>query len=87
MATAGGALDEALVEEFKAAFRGELLRPGDPGYEEARTVWNAMIDRRPALIARCHETDDVVTAVAQDGRAAPAEEAGGAGDEEPHPRR
>ncbi len=42
----------------------ESLRPGEPGYDDARRVWNAMIDRRPALIARCRETADVVTAVA-----------------------
>jgi FAD/FMN-containing dehydrogenase len=44
--------------------RPGILRPGEPGYDEARRVWNAMIDRRPALIARCHETADVVAAVA-----------------------
>ena len=43
----------------------EILRPGDPAYDDARRVWNAMIDRRPALIARCHETADVVTAIAR----------------------
>jgi hypothetical protein len=46
-------VEEAAVEEFKEGLRGELLRPGDDGYEEARRVWNAMIDKRPALIARC----------------------------------
>ncbi|TCO43667.1 FAD/FMN-containing dehydrogenase [Kribbella antiqua] len=40
-----------------------ILRAGDPGYDEARTVWNAMIDRRPVAIARCHTTEDVVEAV------------------------
>ena len=44
-------------------FRGEQLAPGDPGYDEARAVFNAMIDRHPALIARCTGTDDVVRAV------------------------
>ncbi|HKJ58003.1 MAG TPA: FAD-linked oxidase, partial [Halobacteriales archaeon] len=43
--------------------RGALLRPGDAGYDDARTVWNAMIDRRPALVAQCAGTADVMTAV------------------------
>ena len=43
--------------------RGDLLYPGDQGYDEARTVWNAMIDRYPAAIARCTGTADVVAAV------------------------
>jgi FAD/FMN-containing dehydrogenase len=42
----------------------EILRPGDMGYDDARRVWNAMVDRRPALIARCREPRDVVAAVA-----------------------
>ncbi|SOE02861.1 FAD-binding oxidoreductase [Blastococcus haudaquaticus] len=41
----------------------ELLRPEDPGYDRARRVWNAMVDHRPALIARCREVSDVVTAI------------------------
>ena len=41
----------------------KLLNPGAPGYDAARSVWNAMIDRRPALIARCGSTDDVMAAV------------------------
>lgn len=44
--------------------RPGMVRPGEPGYDEARRVWNAMVDRRPALIARCRETADVVAAVA-----------------------
>jgi FAD/FMN-containing dehydrogenase len=44
-------------------FGGEVLSPGDTGYDEARAVFNGMIDRRPALIAVCSSTDDVVTAV------------------------
>ncbi|HET9332101.1 MAG TPA: FAD-binding oxidoreductase [Gemmatimonadota bacterium] len=53
---------EALAA-FRAAFRGPVLEPGDPGYDEARQVWNAMIDRRPGLIARATGTADVVAAV------------------------
>ena len=42
----------------------EILHPGDAGYDESRAVWNAMVDRRPAMIVRCRETRDVVRAVA-----------------------
>jgi FAD/FMN-containing dehydrogenase len=46
-----------------ADFSGEVLRPADPGYDDARHVFNGMIDRRPALIARCRNADDVSAAV------------------------
>jgi FAD/FMN-containing dehydrogenase len=52
-----------VTDEFRAAFRGALIEPGDPGYDEARAVYNGMIDRRPRLIARCADTADVVAAV------------------------
>ncbi|MGJ7917957.1 FAD-binding protein [Massilia sp. LXY-6] len=52
-----------MVDAFKATLRGPVLQPGEPGYDEARAVWNAMIDRRPALIARCSGTADVMAAV------------------------
>ena len=45
-------------------FQGHILEPDDDGYYEARQVWNAMVDKRPALIACCLDTDDVVTALA-----------------------
>ena len=44
-------------------FAGDLVAPGDEGYDEARKVWNGAIDRRPALIARCRSADDVVAAL------------------------
>lgn len=63
--TTGGetVLEEAAVEEFKSSLRGELLRPSDDGYHEARTTWNAIIDRRPAIMARCLGVADVLTCV------------------------
>lgn len=48
---------------FESHFKGVVLTPGDEGYDERRTVWNAMVDRRPAVIARCVHTDDVVAAL------------------------
>ena len=51
------------IEELKAGFHGEVLLPSDPAYDSARTIWNAMIDKRPAVIARCARTADVVRAV------------------------
>ncbi len=57
------ALEDAVVEELRGSLRGSLLAPDSPGYDEARAVWNAMIDRRPALIARCAGAADVVQAV------------------------
>jgi hypothetical protein len=51
------------VETFKASLRGELLRPGDTDYDEARKVWNGMIDKRPGLIARRTGVADVISAV------------------------
>jgi FAD/FMN-containing dehydrogenase len=50
-------------QAFRATFRGPVLRSSDPGYDDARKIWNAMIDRRPALIAMCTGTSDVVQAV------------------------
>jgi FAD/FMN-containing dehydrogenase len=55
--------DDTLVQSLDGAFAGELIAPGDPRYESARRVWNGMIDRRPALIARCAGEDDVVAAL------------------------
>jgi hypothetical protein len=56
-------LDAAVIQEFADRLRGELLQPGDVGYDAGRAVYNAMIDRRPALIARCADVADVIAAV------------------------
>jgi len=55
--------DPAAVAELKAMLRGRLLQPGDEDYDATRVVWNAMIDRRPAFIAQCRGTADVIAAV------------------------
>jgi FAD/FMN-containing dehydrogenase len=56
-------LERAGIEELKGSLRGELLMPGNAGYDTARAVWNAMIDRHPALIARCEGAADVSAAI------------------------
>ena len=61
-ATSDSLISDAITE-FKAIFKGPILRSGDEGYDQARTVWNGMIDRCPALIARCTDAADVVRAV------------------------
>jgi FAD/FMN-containing dehydrogenase len=53
----------AAADELRLRFSGELVVPGDAGYDEARAVWNGTIDRRPSVIARCSSVDDVVAAV------------------------
>jgi FAD/FMN-containing dehydrogenase len=59
----GMPLEAATVEEFAASFMGEMIRPEDTSYEEARKVYNGMIDKRPALIVRPTGTADVIDAV------------------------
>jgi hypothetical protein len=56
-------LDQSAVQDFKANLRGTLVQPADPDYDRARKVWNAMIDKRPALIARCAGAADVMQSV------------------------
>ena len=56
-------LDKSKIREFSSRFSGEVLLPGDVNYNEVRQIWNAMIDRRPALIARCVSPEDIVQAV------------------------
>jgi FAD/FMN-containing dehydrogenase len=63
--TEGGVieLERKAIDDFGGRLRGTLLLSGDPGYDDARSIWNAMIDRRPALIARCLGVADVVACV------------------------
>ena len=56
-------LNEATIAAFRADLRGELIQPGDPSYDAARQVYNAMIQRRPRLIARSADVADVMAAV------------------------
>jgi FAD/FMN-containing dehydrogenase len=58
------ALDEAAIREFSSDVRGQLIRPEDAGYDEARTVFYGGIDRRPALIVRAKDATDVSHVVA-----------------------
>ena len=51
------------IEAFERSFRGRLIRPGDPDYDAARALYNGMIDKKPALIARCTDAADVIAAV------------------------
>ena len=55
--------DQEAIQKFKATLRGELLTPGEAEYDSAREVWNALIDRRPALIARCAAAAGVIRCV------------------------
>jgi len=59
----GKAVEEQAVESLRALLRGPLIRPGDASYDDARKLWNGMIDRHPGLIARCAGAADVIAAV------------------------
>lgn len=59
----GVQLTDQTVQEFKSSLRGALLVPDDAGYDAARSLFNSMIDRRPALIARCEGAGDVIACV------------------------
>jgi hypothetical protein len=61
--TKGMVVSHDRIEGFQAAFRGEVIKPGDSGYEAARKIWNASIDKHPGVIARCSGVADVVAAV------------------------
>ncbi|MFG2356380.1 FAD-binding oxidoreductase [Streptomyces sp. NPDC048521] len=61
--TAKGILGDATIAELEAGLRGTVVRPEDPGYDQARAVWNAAHDKHPALVVRCAGTADVIRAV------------------------
>jgi FAD/FMN-containing dehydrogenase len=64
--SAGGAtleLPRSAIDELRPRIRGRVLLPGDSGYDESRSIWNAMIDRHPALIVQPLGTADVIAAV------------------------
>jgi FAD/FMN-containing dehydrogenase len=63
MTTTVNNLDAALIVDFASKLRGKIILPTDTEYDESRKIWNAMIDRRPALIVRCMGTADVTTSV------------------------
>src|SRR3979490_1007713 len=54
---------KAALSGLQDRFKGELVGPDHPEYDQARVVWNGMADRRPALVARCTAVDDVVAAI------------------------
>ena len=56
-------LDASRISDFKAKLRGQVIEPQDPNYDEARSLYNGMIDKRPRLIARCANAADVMAAV------------------------
>lgn len=56
-------LPQVVINGWKARLRGPVLAPSDAGYEESRTIWNAMIDRSPAMVARCLGNTDVIECV------------------------
>jgi FAD/FMN-containing dehydrogenase len=58
-----GGLDPMALGALRDAFGGEIVLPDDPGYDDARVVWNGMIDRRPAIVVRPTDADDVISAV------------------------
>jgi FAD/FMN-containing dehydrogenase len=57
------ALGPEVIDRLRSGLRGSIVRQGEPGYDPARAIWNAMIDRRPAMIARCAGAADVIRCV------------------------
>ena len=61
--TTAPAVTSAPFPELAVSMRGDLILPGDAGYDTARAVYNAMIDKHPAAIARCRDVADVIACV------------------------
>jgi FAD/FMN-containing dehydrogenase len=61
--SAAAIVDPAILASLRQSWHGDLIRPGDPAYDEARSLWNGMIDRHPAIIARAADTSDVLRGV------------------------
>ena len=55
--------DPSVALQELVEFKGQMLTPNDPGYDQARAVWNGMIDKRPAFIARCTNSNDIIQAL------------------------
>lgn len=56
-------IDNKAIESLKMSLQGPLILPGEPGYDQSRSVWNAMIDRNPAFVVRCLGVSDVLACV------------------------
>jgi len=56
-------VDTIDISNLASAIRGDILQPETPGYDDARSIWNTMIDRRPSLIVRCFGVADVAASV------------------------
>src|SRR5438034_9335808 len=61
-------IDESALADFGSAVRGTVLVPGDPAYDETRQVFNAMIEHRPVLIAKCVSAGDVIACRSEERR-------------------
>jgi FAD/FMN-containing dehydrogenase len=59
----GALVDETIIAAFRSDFHGQIILPPDPGYDVARRIWNASIDKHPGMIARCSGVADIVHAV------------------------
>ena len=57
------ALGEAALEKFRSSLQGTIILPGDNAYEDARKIWNGIIDKKPGLMVKCREAADVISCV------------------------